>query len=696
MSNRSPEYTYQLGFSDKELQESDPYCNQEIDVVLAFEGGGAKGIAHLAALYEIEASNNDFLRQGSPYRHWPRYKIRGASGTSIGALFALFVALDFRAKEILSLPALRLLIRERAGTFRHRIKRFGLRTKYANPKPSLSHALAQAKLDTDLTKIFGKVELRWLKFIPGWHIVWIIRFISKHPIISLTLLIFSTTLVYSLVVSQAIEIIPLSDPANKYVSVVAVSFLVVLAALYFSRIAASGFCSADTLIYSLNNLIVHRLNQFKANKEGDLTRDPNRNLTTKPLTSRRWARFSEVGQIKPLRVVSTDIHYQKMALWSEVTTPHIPVAKAVAASMALPIIFRPIEIYGSLHCDGGLTSNLPAWTFDAETKFYPDCFTLAFETDDTKDKDSPRIPFRQPFRDFVSLFRATAFGARELELRGARRFVVAVPTKNVGLLDFDMTAESLLEKIGDHRAFIRQAIDDRVFWRQLNFDACRKIHDETMAALSDSPLFTQNQNDWRVRVAIMQPDEAAPRSLKTAYAYNFGEIQHSRKKKVMEQADDPRLSWDVDDRITIPIQGSVSGAAFVTRHCRWFVNNEDDPQYHDDLAMMVAEHRYRNPLHWKNRKWIFAVPIFYGMRSNPNAKVLRVVTLDGNMDINMEKKETESTSSYGSLSDDEKREATLEIKRDLDNLKDKIRKSCEEAYKNIDYYCKERYKPNGI
>ena len=62
----------------------------------------------------------------------------------------------------------------------------------------------------------------------------------------------------------------------------------------------------------------------------------------------------------------------------------------------------------------------------------------------------------------------------------------------------------------------------------------------------------------------------------------------------------------------------------------------------------------------------------------------------------MEKKETESTSSYGSLSDDEKREATLEIKRDLDNLKDKIRKSCEEAYKNIDYYCKERYKPNGI
>ncbi len=78
----------------------------------------------------------------------------------------------------------------------------------------------------------------------------------------------------------------------------------------------------------------------------------------------------------PLKVVAADVISGKMRLFSNEKTPHVAVADAVAASPAIPILFKPIQIQGSFYCDGGLVSNLPAWTFDAERILDDSCIVI--------------------------------------------------------------------------------------------------------------------------------------------------------------------------------------------------------------------------------------------------------------------------------------------------------------------------------
>lgn len=68
----------------------------------------------------------------------------------------------------------------------------------------------------------------------------------------------------------------------------------------------------------------------------------------------------------PLRIVATDIDKKRITIFSKEATvghpgtPEVAVADAVAASIAVPLIFSPKVI------DGGLVSDLPIWLFDEE------------------------------------------------------------------------------------------------------------------------------------------------------------------------------------------------------------------------------------------------------------------------------------------------------------------------------------------
>ncbi|MBX9698194.1 MAG: patatin-like phospholipase family protein, partial [Acetobacteraceae bacterium] len=57
--------------------------------LLAFEGGGAKGLVHLGALHAIEESR--------------RFEVVGVAGTSAGAMVAALVAAGYSAEELFSL-----------------------------------------------------------------------------------------------------------------------------------------------------------------------------------------------------------------------------------------------------------------------------------------------------------------------------------------------------------------------------------------------------------------------------------------------------------------------------------------------------------------------------------------------------------------------------------------------------------------
>lgn len=96
----------------------------------------------------------------------------------------------------------------------------------------------------------------------------------------------------------------------------------------------------------------------------------------------------------PLKIVATDFYRQESVIFAEG-----PLRKAVAASMALPVIFQPVMHEGRALIDGGLTNPLP---YDLLTK----------EADIVVAIDVSGVPVPDPNRPFPAAFEslfATAF-----------------------------------------------------------------------------------------------------------------------------------------------------------------------------------------------------------------------------------------------------------------------------------------------
>src|SRR5262249_30049142 len=145
----------------------------------------------------------------------------------------------------------------------------------------------------------------------------------------------------------------------------------------------------------------------------------------------------------PLRIIATDISRRKLKLFSEKATPEESVARAVAASAALPFAFKA-RIFGKgatirTYVDGGLVSNLPAWTSDEERALDPDALTVAVEIDDGL-SPSHGVAHR-PLKFLSAVSRSAIFGAGILEKRGASRLLVIPMLTDTGVLDFGMSRE---------------------------------------------------------------------------------------------------------------------------------------------------------------------------------------------------------------------------------------------------------------
>ena len=92
------------------------------------------------------------------------------------------------------------------------------------------------------------------------------------------------------------------------------------------------------------------------------------------------ADFSDLGI--PLTVVATDFYARR-----EVSLRSGPLLKALAASIALPAVFRPVRHEGAVLIDGGITNPLP---FD---RLGDGCrFTVAVDVNGGPDGDPARMP----------------------------------------------------------------------------------------------------------------------------------------------------------------------------------------------------------------------------------------------------------------------------------------------------------------
>lgn len=282
----------------------------------------------------------------------------------------------------------------------------------------------------------------------------------------------------------------------------------------------------------------------------------------------------------PLRVVATDIAARRLELFSYATTPDVRVAEAVAASAALPIACAPLRIGSQQFVDGGIVSNLPAWTFDEERALDPDAVTVAISIE--AGLSAAGTSKMGTLRFLVSIFLSAMFGRRHLETRAAPRLLtLSVPT-DIQTVDFDIGPCKAREAVENAHAFAKIRIGEQLFvWPQEFEGACNEV-----GKLFDQRVNSSSQPRWRTRVLVALRDEGARSSWRIQFGSNL-------------------LSTDADDQILLPDDSTIVGHAALAR-----IPILDVPPFGPEVALNGAVNRYRRALVRKDLEWCLAIPIF--------------------------------------------------------------------------------------
>jgi len=152
----------------------------------------------------------------------------------------------------------------------------------------------------------------------------------------------------------------------------------------------------------------------------------------------------------PLKLVATNISTQSLELFSVETTPTAKVADAVAASICLPVAFKPwsfsfvrkgdVSSVERCFIDGGIVSNLPVWTFDEERAPQPEAVTVAFGLEPQNSSNGP--PHWLP----AALHTGVA-GPPEVHFRGVERLIHIPLPSTIRVLDFDDSFATLAREV---------------------------------------------------------------------------------------------------------------------------------------------------------------------------------------------------------------------------------------------------------
>jgi predicted acylesterase/phospholipase RssA len=299
-------------------------------------------------------------------------------------------------------------------------------------------------------------------------------------------------------------------------------------------------------------------------------------------------------------MAATNVRTGAVELFSNDATPKVIVADAIAASAAVPLLFQPVEIEtdgkGGLYWDGGFTSNLPAWPFDAQREINPDLYTLTIEI-------TGRVPFRplaewrifRPFSDFLALVTASVFGARELETRRTRRAAIELNTA-VRLLDFNMGPQRAHNQIEWSRLGLRASLNIRASVRKLYADKCFRIGKAVREYLMRPP--PTSVISPRIRVSLLQPTRYGARALKTLWRFcSRGSFRSDTDDRLLfrKETSVPGLAWARFDAVLKNVERRPDRVIWV------------DP--HHDNRDVGPRHRYSHRLLWDEMEWMLAVPV---------------------------------------------------------------------------------------
>jgi NTE family protein len=440
----------------------------------------------------------------------------GLAGTSAGAIVAALKAAGFSSREMLDPDGGETII-----------------DKLQAIDPSISRA----------TDIFSKT---------GWARVLIFRWAVGQP-----------QLLTGLVVS-----IGLAFPIALLAAGFSQSWPVITGALViFAALAVLAFLGARFLLGGLADVQRFRTALAQLLQRKVFPDEPGRVVT--------MGDFACAGR-PTLKIVSANLSRRSLQLFSPDRTPTVAVADAVAASICLPVIFKPWRIGASTFVDGGIVSNLPAWPFDEERELDPQALTIAVEIADTSN-----APVVKRFNWLPSAIRTALFGSGELNLRVSGQAEQLVLESSLDLLQFDLTIEKARQEVRDGEAAASVRLDKRLFRRpELYRNAC-----EVTRSLAEDVIETAlDIKAKRVRVAIAVPDKDYYHSLRLRFSTGY--------------------EADPDESMLVPIAGSVLGAAWSTRESQFEI-----APFPPELDLPGEANHLRRKMRWPKLAWQLCVPI---------------------------------------------------------------------------------------
>ncbi len=499
---------------------NDPYAGTDVKVVVTFEGGGAKGLCHLGALRGLESTAASTART-SKFPWSPIYQVKGYAGTSIGALVAALAAVGYTAEEML-----------------------GTNSTGANSSQiPESLALRNAGFDQlmDAFGFFGRFRFAIARWILGRNIGFLCLLSFFWTLIAIfitiSLLYVSKTAGMSIDGPPFVRKFLIESILNKTiwdvcfeVSAYLLSLWIIslLAFLVTLRIAAAGLCNTKTLAKGIDLDLLAKINP--AQHQTALAEERKRaTIKNKILSISGWGikpheigvRFCEIGTNTPLCVVATSLSNQSIQLFSSGSTPRIYIAEAVAASMALPVIFRPAKVRSmqGRFADGGFTSNLPSWSFDVTRGLDPDLFTIGIEI--KGDKFSVPKNVTKSFQNIQNLIQATIFGARQLETRLTRHVSIPIETE-IELLQFDHKTRriSSVQCIASAEFHFRATMLYRALVRQEMAQICHDVCSIVADCLESDPRkpLADDDEPW-IRVRLLTPSGHGALAYRTIWTY---------------------------------------------------------------------------------------------------------------------------------------------------------------------------------
>nr|WP_245218067.1 patatin-like phospholipase family protein [Ruegeria sp. HKCCE3926] len=434
-----------------------------------FEGGGAKGYAHIGVLRAIEAEDFD---------------IKGYAGTSAGAIVATLACVGYSSSELVDPTSRSHLLHQVVGEGSRPFKLLG-------PGGWLIRLLAGGS---------------WTAAVVAFLLYWM-----SLPLVVVVLLLW----VFLFCILKLTSILPvigswIGEPARPswgtiraywakardcverrvsgYVLWVK-GFLVFV--FYFCLFQATGLSNTKSAKSALEAAIEAKLPGFG------------------------HATFEELKSItgKELRIVAANISTRRLKLFSAEETPDVIVSEAVSASIAIPGVFSPVEIevprgaLGTtekcLFVDGGIVSNLPAWVFDDERLIDREAITILSEIVDA--------PAKSPKKNFFSILapiaRTSVFGASRLNVRSiGRTLPLSLPIER-DIFDFEPAWTALGQELDDV-----QNIASIVF----NDDRAIDSWLEALQAYLDEVCKNHGLSDGRVRAALATASRAEPYVLEYA------------------------------------------------------------------------------------------------------------------------------------------------------------------------------------